>query len=233
MKVGFEHVKEANARIQEQDAKDRLAVEEQKRIRATRLADLEIRREAVERAVALYEHLDRGDCPDVRIRTDFIRLPTERAARGSAPYLKTVRGDVATRPPLTKLIHRPGNALVVYLTLLYVAHLEYEPGEYPLNDRDNNGHRGWVELSGLLAPGPSNRELNLRLTRALGKLARQNLVSVGAARTEKRFDRFILNREDGSRKNYQVPSASVSRIGRYGRVRSWPSLAATASSMVG
>lgn len=210
MKTGMKHVEDAIARIQEADAKARLTIEDRKRTRAERLEELEQRREAVERAVALYEQHDNGDCPEIRLRTGFIRLSADRPVRGTDPYLKTVRGDVATRPPLTKLIYRASNALPLYLTLLYVAHLEYGPGEYPVNDRENNGDHGWVELSGLLSSGPSNRELNLRLTRALKKLARQNLVSVGAPRSERRFDKFALNREDGSRRRYQVPSALAS-----------------------
>lgn len=212
MKINFgldaEEVAAAAAEHQKRVEEDRRAIEECKAIRAVRLTELEKRKDAIERATALYERLDHGDHPDVRLRAGLIRLATERPVRGTDPYLKTVEGDVATRPPLTKLIHRPSNALQVYLTLLYAVHLEYEPGDYPRNERDNSGDRGWVELCGLMTAGPSNRELNLRLTRALSKLAKQNLVSVGAPRSAKRFDKFGINREDGSRKKYLIPSAS-------------------------
>lgn len=85
-----------------------------------------------------------------------------------------------TRQALTSLTHRPSNALQVYLSLLYTAHLEFEPGDRWKNGRANNGVDGWSELCGLLALDVSNRELNLRMTRALTKLAEHDLVQAWA-----------------------------------------------------
>ncbi|VEG41062.1 Uncharacterised protein [Mycolicibacterium flavescens] len=192
------------------DQETTVAIAEARSVRIRRQEHLDQRTDAIRRATDKYATLDDGDQPDIRIRRRFVRLGTARARRETDPRLKTVRGDVDTRPPLTQLIHRPSNALQVYLSLLYIAHLEFEPGTRWKNGRPNNGVGGWSELSGLLAPDTSNRELNLRMTRALTKLAEHDLVRVGARKSERRFDRFTLYQENRSRSRYFVPSAADS-----------------------
>jgi hypothetical protein len=180
-------------------------------VRAKRLAELKARQESITRATALYAELDSGDHPEVRIRSSFIRLDKRRAPRDSSqPYASTRERDLKTRPPLTKLIHRPSNALAVLMTAFYVAHLENEPGKKVVNNRRNNFADGWSDLSGLLDPAATSKENNLRATRALGKLADCNLVAIGKPGTRNRFENFQLKRENGrGDKNYKVPGLSL------------------------
>jgi hypothetical protein len=211
LNIGWEAVEAATAKMEQLDQDATLAILEARSIRMRRREQLDRRAAAIKRATDKYAQLDNGDHPDIRIRRSFVRLGTARPRREDDPRLKTVKGDVETRPPLTKLIHRPSNALQVYLSLLYIAHLEFEPGDRWKNERKNTGVGGWGELCGLLAPATSNRELNLRITRALTKLADHDLVRVGPWKSENRFDRFTLYRED-DRKRYFVPSATEAQI---------------------
>lgn len=208
--IGMDAVRAATKKMAKLDQETTVAIAEARSVRIRRQEYLDQRTDAIRRATDKYATLDDGDQPDIRIRRRFVRLGTARARRETDPRLKTVRGDVDTRPPLTQLIHRPSNALQVYLSLLYIAHLEFEPGARWKNGRPNNGVGGWSELSGLLAPDTSNRELNLRMTRALTKLAEHDLVRVGARKSERRFDRFTLYQENRSRSRYFVPSAGDS-----------------------
>lgn len=210
--LDIEAARAATAKMAKLDQETTEAISEARNERIRRLKRLDLRTDAIKRATSKYRRLDNGDHPDIRIRRRFLRLATARSRRESDPRLKTVRGDVDTRPVLTSLIHRPSNALQVYLSLLYTAHLEFEPGDRWKNERPNNGVDGWSELCGLLALDVSNRELNLRMTRALTKLAEHDLVRVGARRSEHRFDRFTLHCEDRSRNRYFVPSEETGAV---------------------
>ncbi|MGP4058999.1 hypothetical protein ACTWP6_30030 [Mycobacterium sp. 4D054] len=179
-----------------------------------RLEDLNQKAPAIKRATDKYEILDRGERPETRIRRSFVRLAKARPRQEDESWPETVqqklKADVDSRPPLTKLIHRPSNALQVYLSLIYVAQLEFEPGDRWENERDNNGKDGWGALCGLRAPETLPKELNLRVTRALGKLAEHDLVRVGPRKSKNRFAGFTLHRED-ERQAYFTPSSSESR----------------------
>lgn len=210
--LDLEAARAASEKMKKLDEDDTVAIRESRSARIRRLEQLDLRTDAFKRAATKYRRLDNGDHPDIRIRRRFLRLSTARPRRESSPLLKTVKGDVDTRPVLTSLTHRPSNALQVYLSLLYIAHLEFEPGDRWKNERANNGVDGWSELCGLLALDVSNRELNLRMTRALTKLAEHDLVRVGARRSEHRFDRFTLFCEDQSRKRYFVPSEETGAV---------------------
>ena len=210
--ISMDAVRAASEKMKKLDQDTTEAISEARDARIRRRAQLDLRTDAIKRATSKYRRLDNGDHPDIRIRRPFLRLATARPLRESNPRLKTVRGDVDTRPVLTSLIHRPSNALQVYLSLLYTAHLEFEPGDRWKNERSNNGVDGWSELCGLLALDVSNRELNLRITRALTKLAEHDLVRVGARRSEHRFDCFTLYCEDRSRKRYFVPSEETGAV---------------------
>jgi hypothetical protein len=174
-------------------------------VRARRAEDLNLRSDAIKRATDLYEQLDTGEHPDVRVRSAFIRLPVDRPDREADPRLATKRGDFLTRPPLTRLIYRPSNALVVEMTVCYTAQMEFEPGEPFRNARPNNFAGGWADLSGLRVSGADRRKHNLKLTRALRKLEAEGLVAAGAAHTSNRFDGFELKREDRTTHPYTVP----------------------------
>ncbi|WP_419724312.1 hypothetical protein, partial [Mycolicibacterium mageritense] len=114
-----------------------------------------------------------------------------------------------TRPPNTKLIHRPGNAQQLYLGAIYAAHLEFEPGAHVDNRHHNVFDRpladSWAMLNALGGSGVDTRELNLRVVRALRTLHAHRLVSVGQAGAAGRYDAFTLNDEGASGKRYRVP----------------------------
>lgn len=210
-----EAVRAATEKSEQFDQEDTAAIVGDHLARVQRREQLDREAAAITRATDKYARLDRVQCPEIRIRRSFTRLSAARPDREDDSWPKTARSalkaDVDTRPPLTKLIHRPGNALRVYLSLLYIAHLEFEPGDRWRNDRDNNGAGGWGELCGLRAPATPNKELNLRVTRALTTLADHDLVRVGDWKSRNRFDEFTLHRED-KRHSYFVPSASESRV---------------------
>lgn len=212
MKIGMEAVAAEVVRLQKRRQHYEKALARAQTVRAARLKDLLDYADAIRVATDLYKSLDHGDHPDVRIGTGFIRLPEPREPRAADTALASRNGDAATRPPLTKLIYRPSNALKVYCTAVYISHQEFEPGQRVENRYRNSFNDGWVDLCGLRSPGISTRELNLRLTRALNKLDKHGLVTVGVPRSANRFDGFRLNREDGSRHPYRVPSERTSSI---------------------
>lgn len=181
------------------------------KIRAKRRADLEARKSAIRRATDLYATFDDGEHLEVRLRSGFVWLEKKRPDRVSDGDRKaTLKRDVSTRPPSTALIYRPGNAMQVCLTVIYVAHQENEPGVPVENDRPNNYHGNWVELSGLKISGDSPRDSNRRLGRALDKLEKHNLITAGKERATGRFGGFRQLREDGKGHPYEVPSADDS-----------------------
>jgi hypothetical protein len=212
--ISWKVVEATVAKTEKLDREAKAAIVEARKVRLLRRNQLDKRAAAIRRATDRYAILDRGDHPQIRIRRPFVRLDTGRPPQEDDSWPKAVKealkADVDSRPPLTKLIHRPSNALQVYLSLLYIAQLEFEPGVRWENERDNNGVRGWGELCGLRAPATLNKELNLRVTRALAKLADNDLVLVGEWKSRNRFDGFTLHRED-ERQAYFAPSPSESR----------------------
>ncbi|WP_301150337.1 hypothetical protein [Mycobacterium simiae] len=212
--IGWEAVEAAVAKSKKLDRETTAAIVEAHLARVQRREQLDKRAAAITRATDKYELLDRGEHPEFRIRKSFVRLDTGRPPQEDESWPTQVRealkADVDSRPPLTKLIHRPGNALQVYLSLIYIAQLEFEPGSRWENERDNNGPHGWGALCGLRAPATLNKELNLRVTRALAKLADHDLVRVGEWNCRNRFGGFTLHRED-QRQAYFVPAPSESR----------------------
>ncbi len=209
----WEAMKAAAAKHEQWDREAAAAIVAARTTRLQRREQLDKRAAAIKRATDRYAILDRGENPQIRIRRPFIRLEAGRAPQEDESWPKTVQealdADVDSRPPLTKLIHRPSNALQVYLSLLYIAQLEFGPGRWK-NERDNNGVNGWGELCGLRAPATLNKELNLRVTRALAKLADHDLVRVGEWNSRNKFHGFNLHRED-ERQTYFAPSPSESR----------------------
>src|SRR5689334_20099503 len=98
--------------------------------RRRRLADLGERKEAVERALDAYQGMDRGQTPVIGLRAGSVRLNSPRPALpdpDDEPEEDMVRRarsrlarDLADRPPVTRLVHRKGNALPLLLTAIYV-----------------------------------------------------------------------------------------------------------------
>lgn len=212
--LSWEAVEASAAKQEQRDREAKAAIVKAYRARTQRREQLEKQAAAIKRATDKYGIVDDGEQPEIRIRKAFVRLDSARPSEEDDSWPKTVRqklqADVDSRPPLTKLIHRPSNALQMYLSILYVAQLELKPNERWKNERDNNGKGGWGELCGLRVPATLPKELNLRVTRALAKLADHDLVRVGEWKSRNRFDGFTLHRED-ERQTYFVPSAAESR----------------------
>lgn len=189
--------------------------------RKKRLDDLQGTRTALRRAIDAYQVIDEGQVPTVRLRESFVRLAEARPSPSEVePDLdrkqqiaNRLRRDVATRPPLTKLVFRKTNALALYLTAIYVAHLEGAPGAQFQNRHRNaiteSGIHSWASLAGLGGPAGGSkgapRARRVRVTRALTELAKFNLVEIGSAGEWEKFEGFRLNREDGSQHTYSVP----------------------------
>lgn len=191
------------------DRYHRMRREKAEAIRRRRRKLLNARAAAVDAALEGYRRLDQGQQPAIRVRTDFIWRRTARGPREAGSVLATRQGDVESRPPNTKLIHRPGNAQQVYITAIYAAHLKFEPGARVDNRRhnvfDQPSGDSWATLNALGGSGVDTRELNLRVTRALHKLCTHRLVGVGAPGTAKRYGAFELKDEGASGERYHVP----------------------------
>ena len=184
--------------------------------RQGRLQDLERRRGAIGAAVAAYQRIDHGEVPEIRVREQFVRLENARPSRGvglvgadevppSAEVLR--RRDLASRPPLTRLVHRGGGALRLYLSALYVAHLELAPRERFRNDHGLSTARvagvpSWATLAGMAGDG-APRARRARANRALDELARIELVALGSG--AQKYETFTLLAETGDTSAYTRP----------------------------
>jgi hypothetical protein len=188
--------------------------------RALRFKTLNAKDLSIRRAVEAYARLDAGSVPHIGLRTGFIRLDPPRPVleepeEASADRQKALQADLASRPPLTKLIHRKTNALQVYLTAIYLAHLDGQPGKSFRNERRNavkaGGQDSWALLAGLAGLG-SPRARRLRVTRTLAELASNELVAIGPDGLRDRFEFFELCREDGSHRRYSPPGAASGAV---------------------
>lgn len=206
-----------------------------KQRRDQRLKTLKGQEPSIARALRAYAKLDEGSVPHINLRTGFIRLnparpaPSELEANDNLTTSKRqqlLKADLDTRPPLTQLINRKSNSLQLYLTAIYVAHLEGKPGKIYGNRHRNalaaDGLDSWSTLAGLAGSG-SLRARRLRITRALEELTGVDLVGVGSEGTRDRFELFTLCREDGSHKKYGPPSpvASVVKLPAAFFVHGW------------
>lgn len=193
--------------------------------RAARKATLQRSTAGIEKALAAYQELDHGENPDIRIRRGFVRLAEPRRSPDpEVPYNERRAADLASRPPLTKLIHRKGNALALYLTAIYVAHLEHVPGAAVPNKTHHNTFRppghgpAWATLAGMhdsATPAVRHR----RMHRALTTLERYDLICAGPAVTG-RFSGWTLRSEDGADNSYEVPGEWGLRAATI-RIPSW------------
>ena len=192
--------------------------------RRRRLAELGERKDAVERALDAYQAMDHGQTPVIGLRAGSIRLPNPRPALpdpDDEPEEDPARRarsrlarDLATRPPVTRLVHRKSNALPLLLTAIYAAHLEGTPRQAFSNGHRNatkmTGTESWATLAGLHASGKSGpRNRRVRITRALAQLEAVGLVETGREHQRDRFEFFRLNREDGNQRRYTIPGANA------------------------
>lgn len=192
-----------------------------------RLGALDFDKPAIDRAVAAYGRLDHGQAPEIRIRSDFVHLSkraqTVRAdATGEGVWDRAT--DIATRPPLTKLIAAAGSrALPVYASLLYVAQLQTDAGTTAFdNDYPNAPTSGvgvcWTELTGVHHgnDGRSHREGARRrrraLTTALDSLVDHGLVDLAQPGGRGMYNKFRVLMEDGTQRPYTAAGESSTNV---------------------
>jgi hypothetical protein len=190
--------------------------------RKWRLDKLTKEKAAIQRAVGAYSVLDRGDVPWVVLRRRFIRLGAARQMISAeseveeprelsrAAQARERRREIDTRPPLTRLVHRQSNALSLYLTAIYVAHLEAKPGRAFDNRRYNtrsneDDSKSWSWLAGLSVPREI-RSRRARMRRALDELVAAGLINIQPPGVHYRYESWLLLKEDGSESQYRVPS---------------------------
>jgi hypothetical protein len=193
-------------------------VENINKSRQRRLEQLGKQHKAIRRAIEAYDRLDHRDLPGIVLRSSFIRLDTPRQVVQHDPHqlspeeqARQRRREIATRPPLTRLVHRESNALALYLTAIFLAHLETAPGHGFINGRHNtgDGDKSWMVLSGLWSPTDRADRANqrARVRRALDELLAARLVAVTRSRGGRRkYEGWSLLKEDGSEQPYQRPS---------------------------
>jgi hypothetical protein len=203
-----------------QEAWRKASVEKISAARELRVRAIESQEESIKRALDAYADLPHPSV-DVPLRSDFIALRDPRELPeplGGPPAPEGLSDaevrdrDVRSRPGLTRLLSRRTNALKVELALLYAVHAEQTPGSAWRNTRSNasRGRRGqesWAVLSGLWAP--RLRARRARINRALDDLAAADLVTLGPATEQGRYEGFDLLREDDSDKRYRLPKAEA------------------------
>ncbi|MGJ0121677.1 hypothetical protein ACQ7HM_20945 [Williamsia sp. MIQD14] len=214
---------EAQAELDRQMKWREQADKNAKKAARARLAALNAQKPAIARAVAAYRRLDHGDITDVRIRSEFVHV--EKGARTGAPRTAVWnrKDDLATRPPLTKLIASAGSrALPVYLTALYVAQLRANATAKAFtNNLPNLPTSGtmpcWAELAGVRSdldssrsPAESRRQWRRSLTTSIDSLVEYELVALTqpAGRAGK-YDQFRILMDDGTKLPYKAAGESV------------------------
>jgi hypothetical protein len=191
--------------------------------RTWRLEKLRKEQAAIKKAVDAYSVLDGGDVPWVVLRSRFIRLGAARQMilaseaqveepreHSPAAQARERRKEIDTRPPLTRLVYRQSNALSLYMTAIYVAHLEAKAGKAFNNRRHNTRGKedakgSWCLLAGLSAPRDI-RSRRARMRRALDELVAAGLVNIRPPGVRYRYEEWLLLKEDGSESHYRVPS---------------------------
>lgn len=192
-----------------------------------RLVALDFDKPAIDQAVAAYGRLDHGQAPEIRIRSDFVHLSkhaqaARAAATGTGVWDRAT--DIATRPPLTKLIAAAGSrALPVYASLLYVAQLQTDAGLKAFdNDLPNAPTSGvgvcWTELTGVHHgnDGRSYREGARRrrrvLTTALDSLVDHGLVDLAQPGGRGKYNGFRVLMDDGTNRPYTAAGESSTKV---------------------
>ncbi|AGC61006.1 hypothetical protein MULP_00977 [Mycobacterium liflandii 128FXT] len=155
---------------------------------------------------------------DFRIRHGFVRLFNPDAAADTTNRNATKRDQ---RPPATRLMSPRGRSLSFLLIALFEAQLRLAPGqpatrnELPL--KAENDRTGWTDYVATDArdategrifvdvPTKKARQIHSSLVR----LHNENLISVPPAKGRRRYQDFVLKREDarpgGDNSVYRVP----------------------------
>jgi hypothetical protein len=204
------------------------SAEKLRAIRRARLDRLRAEEPAVRRALSEYEVCDEGNVPMIAFRQDFVRLRQARDVQGlstdndaeiqpgGVASHRRAR-ELASRPPLTRLVNRRSNALALLMTAVYVAHLEVGPGAMFGSDRRNATKVGnlvpWSALAGMNAPR-DGRARRVRVTRAIDELVVAKLASLGPVGSRDRYDRWQLLSDSGSEQPYKVPGETAPKCVR-------------------
>ena len=153
-----------------------------------------------------------SSCATVLFGCQRLAGPLDQNSRASFPQEQDRERarELATRPPLTRLVHRESNVLALYLAAIYVAHLEVAAGSGYTNNRHNivngrDGAKAWNVLSGLWMPG-SHAARRARVRRALAELSAARLVSIKPVDAHYRFEDWLLLSEEGTESTYRRPS---------------------------
>jgi hypothetical protein len=193
--------------------------------RRARLRDLRQRRDALLAAKDALQGLsEAGGHPDaIRLRPGFVCLAEPRPVREVDPDLdprrasrapgylaETLRRELRTRPPMSRLVRRHGWTMALYLCAIFEAHCLAGVGmDAPERVRHLAvGPPGpWTDPWSRLVADPAMRARNRRvhMTRALAELARYGLVELGPPREHDRFERFRLLSDAGDESAYEVP----------------------------
>lgn len=184
------------------------AVRRSMKPRQNRLARLVDARTGIQEACRSLEvPITQIDTGEVRFRRQFVRLASARALRDEdhAPTAVEMAEEVATRPPLTRLVYRRSIALSMYLTAVVVAQGAPASIGNPGLGRPfaTTDPASWATLTGLRRM--SARVRRVRLQRALTQLWDRSLVELAPERESRRFDRFSLLSDDGDGRGYRVP----------------------------
>ena len=184
--------------------------------RAGRLKKLEDREESIHRAVQAYRDL-LDPYTTIRLRSEFVALQNQRPLppalggpeREPPPDRSTqLQDDYRTRPPSTKLLMHKTHALQSYLAMIFVAHAK---GTTRSTARANasrvGGAESWAVLCGRWAP--TVRARRARLARDLEELHRADLVTIGASRTQARYENFRLLADDLTDRAYTLPKGET------------------------
>jgi hypothetical protein len=219
MEIDFSLIAEQDADAERQAAWRERNVKEIAKARKRRLKWLDEERPAIARALREYSVIDNPDVPWINFRRPFVRLNVPRMVGpdavdeprelSNAAQARERTREVATRPPLARLLHRQSKALSLYLTAVYVAHLETAPGSAFYNNRKNSrgteeGLAGWTQLGGMITPQDS-RSQRARIRRALDELVAAGLVSIGPPSKHYRYEGWNLRADDGTGSDYVVP----------------------------
>jgi hypothetical protein len=216
MKVPFASVLESpRAKAQREFMEHAAGVHEVQRAR--RRSDLHSRIGAIEAAVKSYETLDAaGAVPTIRLRSSFVRLSRPRPGLAEVEdqpidLVERLHRDWRSRPPCTQLIRRASNGLALYLTAVYLAHLDAAPGAHPKNEHANvvggASTPAWATLAGI--GFGLQRARRARINRALRVLCDARLVDLPGTDKAPAFERWAMLREDGLESQYTVPGATA------------------------
>lgn len=207
---------EEKARVETRAAFTKRAIESHTAARKLRCEKLSNEKLAIEQVVSRYEGIDNKSNDLVRFSRRLVALKERRADEvwsevvpGTKPDL---RAELASRPPLTRLVNRDNNSISFLMTMLYVANQTTLPGHKFRNGRPNHVRTDddiecWAALAGFRTPG-SSRAVRARLVRSLQALNRLDIVRPHrGADGSNRWEGFELLSPDGSGGSLVIPGA--------------------------